>query len=244
VLAGLVRDSAGTGLANATITVINPKTGAEVQTGHTVFNGRFAISGLETGVTYQLKIAKFDYYTFVADSIVIPSTNVLRSEFVMHLDATAKLTRVTIKAPKKGSKLAKKFLEETEIAQAKVPSALDAIQKLRPIMLAPSHDICINNDSLSLYVDGIRRPVYNPTDQMGPRRLVTGPGNRQYYTTGRTNDEIVRDELAKIPAEDIWTVQYVSCDDYDNKIQKRNVIWLLSKRYKENSSNAKDARQQ
>jgi hypothetical protein len=240
VLAGLVRDSSGVGIGDATITVLDANTGEVRQKGHTVFNGRFAIPGLEPGIPYTVKVAKFDYYLFVTDSVVIPSTNVLRVEYIMYPDEARKLARQTIKAPPKGSKLARKTLEWTEIAEAKVHSALDAIQRLRPIMLMPNRDICMTGDSLSLYVDGVRRPVYNPTDDgFGARRLVTRQGNNrgQFYITGRTNEEIVEDELRQIPAEDIAEVKFVSCDDYDNKILKRNVIWLLTKRYKQNSSN-------
>jgi len=239
VISGLVHDSAGKGIAEASVIVVDPRTGAEREPVHTVFNGRFAIPGLEVGVPYTLRILKLDYYPLVVNNVTIPDTKVLRPDYTMFPNDVQKLERMTITAPKKGSVLAKKYIDSSEIAKAKVHSALDVIQRLRPIMLMPSHDICITNDSLSLYVDGVRRPVYNPTDDgTGPRRLITRQGtNRgQFYTTGRTNEEIVQDELSQIPAEDIGDITFVSCDDYDNKILKRNVIWLLTKRYKANAA--------
>jgi hypothetical protein len=237
VISGLVRDSAGQGLGGATIVVVDPRNGAEREPVSAVFNGRFAIPGLEIGVPYILKISKIDYYPVVVEGVKIPDSKVIRPEIVMYSNDAQKLERMTIRPGSKGSVLAKKTLEANEIAKAKVHSALDAIQRLRPVMLMPNRDICITNDSLSLYVDGIRRPVFNPRDDgMGARRLVTRQGNNrgQFYTTGRTNEEIVQDELSQIPAEDIAEVKFVSCDDYDNKILKRNAIWLLTKRYKAN----------
>jgi hypothetical protein len=153
----------------------------------------------------------------------------------MYPNDVQKLERMVVRAKPKGSILANKFIDSTEIAKAKVHSALDVITRLRPIMLMPSHDICMTRDSLSLYVDGVRRPVFNPIDDgSGPRRLVTrqGSNRNQVYTTGRTNEEVVQDELANIPASDIGDITFVGCDDYNNKIPRRNAIWLLTKRYK------------
>lgn len=232
-MAGLVTDSAGIGIAGATITIVNQKTGKET-TGETTFNGRFAIPGLELGVPYTVRLTKLEHYPVIKEGLVIPESKVLRPTFVMHVNRVQQLERVTVTEKPKGSPLAKSTLTATEIAKANVPNMLDAINRLRPRMLAPSYDICVSRDSLSLYVDGLRRPLFNPVETGGPLRTVTRLGTNRaiFQTTGRTNEEIVQDELSQIPSEDIAEVIFVSCDEVNPDVPRRNVIWMKTKRYK------------
>lgn len=226
VIAGIVHDSAGNGLASASITIVDQK-GSEIH-GTTVFNGRFAIPGLHVGIPYTVKITKLEYDPITTDSLIIPANKVLRLNYTLQRNHTHQLENVSISQRPKGSKLAKKYLDATEIAKANVHSALDAVQRLRPIMLAANHDICMTRDSLSLYVDGVRRPVANPTSDGSPK--VRG------MPTGLSNEEVVRSTLSEILADEVAEITFVACDDYNPKIPHRNAIWLITKRYQEQTS--------
>jgi hypothetical protein len=69
--------------------------------------------------------------------------------------------------------------------------------------------------------------------------MTPGVGRTQQVVIGRTNEEIVRDELDAIPADEVAEITFVSCDDFNPKIPHRNAIWLLTKRYKAHATRHK-----
>lgn len=250
---GIIRDSAGQPIPHAFILATRDSTGAKNRVMADP-KGVYVIDGLAIGDSYTLTVARTGYEPEMRSGVVVTDTTPVTIDFFLDrnyqqkVDKAQPLPGMTIRAKKGGSPLARKYLGYDEIQNAKVPNALTLIERLRPGFLGPEYDICVTNDSLSLYVDGIRRPVINPADDnaafqaMGintgvpaSRSIQMGRNRGREITAEKTNEDYIREELEKIPREEVYEVKYVGCGDWDPAIGKRDVIWvttLWSKRSK------------
>lgn len=132
------------------------------------------------------------------------------------------------------------------ISKANVLNALDAVLKLRPAILNPESGTCASKDSLTLYVDGIRRlaaipvlvPVItadssNQSDLWATARKALDNnvmGNRPQRKTSTYDKqprlEWIKAELSQIRAANVKSIHYVPCDGWSRDIGMRNVIWI------------------
>jgi hypothetical protein len=250
---GIVKDSAGQPVPHAFILATRDSTGAKNRVMADP-KGVYVIDGLAINESYTLTVARMGYEPEMRSGVSVPDTTPVIIDFFLDRNYREKVEKaqplpgITIKAKRGGSPLARKYLGYDEIQNAKVPNALTLIERLRPGFLGPEYDICMTGDSLSLYVDGVRRPPINPPDDnaafeaMGvtlgmpaSRTIQMGRNRGRVITAEMTNEDIVRDELSKIPRDEIFEVKYVGCGDWDPTIGKRDVIWvttLWSKRSK------------
>lgn len=250
---GVVNDSAGVPIPYALILATRDSTGAKNRVMADP-KGIYAIDGIVVGESYTLSVVRMGFEPEMRTGVVLPDTSAMTIDFYLDRNPAEKFNKaqplpgITVKAKKGGSRLAQKYLGYDEIQKVNVPDGLSLIQRIRPGFLGPEYDICMTNDSLSLYVDGVRRPPINPMDDnaafqsMGvnlgitPSRSIQMGRNRgRTITAERTNEDIIADELSKIPREEIYEIKYVGCGDWDPSIGKRDVIWvttLWSKRAK------------
>jgi hypothetical protein len=144
-------------------------------------------------------------------------------------------------------------LDAHDIAKADVASALDAIRKLRPALLSPDMQGCLQGDSLALYVNGMRRPTIDPMptsdeqarmqqDSLATARAgrvgaalawmdsapaQSGRQDRRKHRLGvRTSTDYAMAELQQIPANAVALIRYSGCSPADPEIRLRNVIWV------------------
>lgn len=156
----------------------------------------------------------------------------------------AGLRAVIIESSKANSSTAP--LYANNIREARVLTALDAILKLRPVILNAETGTCTSKDSLSLYVDGVRRltsiSISLPSvvaDSLNQSDLWTTAGKaldksvmgsrpqRKVSSYDKQpRSEWIRTELSQIRASNIKSIHYVPCDGWSRDIGMRNVIWI------------------
>jgi len=237
---GIVTDSAGNPLAGVLITIDDPK-------GHkhgeltTQGSGLYRFNDLDPTASFSMAFGRRGYAVEVRYGVSVDSNDERRVDVAMHKQINTLEAMKIIAAPPKGSSLAKKFLGSEEIAAANVNSAFDAIQRLRPVMLARhAGEMCMPPDTvLTLYVNGIRRPLFDPPDLSSLNNIGGGNNSnnnnnnsaqsQSHFATQDSAMHRVQDELSLIRAEDVLQVRYVSCEDFQSDIGHRNVIWVVLK---------------
>jgi len=220
---GIVTDVDGHPLGGVLVTIQNNTKG---RTGSltTQSSGRYRFIPIDPGIPFELGFVKRGYFSEVRSGVSVESNDEVAVNVQLHPSSSHQLAAVKIvAAPPKGSALAKKIVGSDELVTANVPNLLDALQRLRPMMLQPQHSLGFCRDSLSLYVDGIRRPVFDP------------PADSYDSTQARTwhkplSQIAFERELQWLRPGDIAQVRFISCDDYDPEITQRNVIWVVTKR--------------
>lgn len=188
-------------------------------------SGRFRFQGLPAGIPFNIGFAKRDFLMETRNNVVLNTAYEAVVNVVLRQTKVKTLKPITVvAAPPKGSRAALKYIGADEISKANVPNILQALQRLRPSMLVKHTSISMCIDSVfSLYVDGIRRPIFEP-------EYTEFDSTQARMRAVPLSQVVFERELEWIEPKEIAQITYISCDDFVQGIPRRNVIWVVTKR--------------
>jgi len=216
---GVVVDTLGTPLTQASVVVMVPKTKTDSETivasATTDSKGRFTLPRVPAKGHYVIVARKVGYGVASSKAMSFAAKDTTEIRFELALN---ELTTVYVSAP-----LPKEYrIDSTEINKHAVHDALDVVMNYRPRMLGDVYKQC-PPDTSHLTID---HRLY--------RRLPRFMGDPSHYPPFRLfingvwhGEQGVKDILAQIPAEDILEMRYVSCWDRVTPELQNSLIVVL-----------------